>query len=235
MYQWAIQEAFLFNVVEFSCYSGYNIRMSEQNNLEDLPGFRKGLRVARIDNVARRPVEGGTFGPLMEDVRANYLVSCLGNDVTIYLKAVPSPYTGEHGVHFLAIPDARDQSNIPGVKDLPPKDLRNTLQFAEAFAYQTLQQKGIDEVDFGFHHSRAEFSGIPKQRIASFPNNLHIHITGYSGQDMKPLPRGEVVRDSELRGKQEKHFMLLENNCLCMRSYHHYRMTILHSMSYLKK
>lgn len=181
----------------------YNIRMTEEHSLSlaEIPGFRKGLRVARIDNVARHPVEGGTFPPLMDDVQANYLVSYPGKDVTVYLKAIAGPYTGEHGVHFLTIPDMRDRSNIPGVKDLSPEDLGTSLQFAEAFAYQTLQQKGVDEVDFGFHHSRAEFTGIPKQRLTTFPNNLHIHITGYSGQDMKPLPREEVLKDSDMRGK----------------------------------
>lgn len=172
--------------------------MSEQYSLADVPGFRKGLRVAQIYNVLRKE---GSLPPLMDDVRANYLVLYPLEHVRIFLKAVASPYTGEHGVHFLTIPDARDGSNIPGIKDLSTKDLASTLQFAEAFAYQTLQQEGIDEVDFGFHHSRAEFTGIPKQRAATFPKNLHVHITGFSEQDMKSLPKDEVLGDPDLRGK----------------------------------
>jgi hypothetical protein len=173
--------------------------MSEQYNLADEPGFRKGLRVVQINNVLRKE---GALPSLMDDVRKNYLISCRGEEVTVYLKAVASPYTGEHGIHFLTIPDARDRrSNIPGIKDLSPADLGSTLQFAETFAYQTFQEEGIDAVDFGFHHSRAEFTRIPKQRSATFPDNFHIHITGYSGQDMKPLPRDEVLKDSDMRGK----------------------------------
>ncbi len=175
--------------------------MTEGHSLKERHVFRKVLPVAQVVNVSRHPAKEGGLPPLMDDVRENYLVSYPGKDVTVYLKAIAGPYTGEHGVHFLTIPDMRDGSDIPGVKDLSPEELGATLQFAESFAYQTFKLQGIYEVDFGLHHSRAEFTGIPKQRAATFPRNLHIHITGYSGEDMKPLPREEVLKDSDIRGK----------------------------------
>lgn len=154
---------------------------------------------AIVENVGRRKTEG-QLPPLMDDTRENFLLSAEGQEIKVYLKTVAGPYTGEHGNHFLVIPDKIDQTNIPGVKDLLPTDLGVALEMAESVAYKTLMQEGIEEVDFGFHHSRAELTGIPKQRAATFPKNLHIHITGYSGQDLKPLSL-EELNSPGLKGK----------------------------------
>lgn len=162
--------------------------------------LRRGGAYAIVENVARRPKEG-PIPPLMDDVRANFLVVAPGERITAYLKAVAGPYTGEHGAHLLVVPDANDRKDLPGIKDLSPADLGTTLQMVEAVAHATLQQPGIEEVDFGWHHSRSELAGIPKQRSATFPKNLHIHITGYSREDMRPLPSDEVIKNSDLRGK----------------------------------
>ncbi len=173
--------------------------------------LRRGGTYAVVESVARRPTEGA-FPPLMDDVRANYLLSAEGEKITAYLKTVAGPYTGEHGAHLLVVPDAKDKSNLPGIKDLLPVDLGTTLQMVEAIAYATLQQPGIDEVDFGWHHSRAEYTGIPKQRAATFPKNLHIHITGYSEEDMQSKAFSGVFKNSDLRGKtgEPLHFLAEE-------------------------
>jgi hypothetical protein len=171
------------------------------SKIDNLPSFRPGLRVAKVPSLLRESPKEGGLPPLMEDVRNNHLAVAEAEGVLIYLKSVAAPYTGEHGAHFLVIPDANDKRDIPGIKDLELTDLGRVLQIAESVAFHTLQQEGIDEVDFGLHHSRAEFIGIPKQRIATFPVNLHIHINGYSEEDMVEVSKEDALKDSDIRGK----------------------------------
>lgn len=172
----------------------------ERDKRSILPRFQRGYDVTRVENVGRLE---GKLPPLMDDVRATHLVKFhpSDSDINIYLKAVGSPYTGEHGIHFLTIPDRVNGENIPGITNLSSTELQNTLQFAGAFAKQVLEQPNIAEVDFGLHHSRAELKGIPKQRIATFPLNLHIHITGYTAEDMEPLSLDEIINSDEITGK----------------------------------
>lgn len=167
---------------------------------EALARFQRGYRVARIDNVNRR--EAGALPPLMEDVRATNLLEYKPEgDITIYLKAVGSPYTGEHGIHFLTIPDRSDHEDIPGIADLGMVDLSGVLRFVESVSHAAFEQPGISEVDFGWHHSRGEATRIPKQRQSTFPRNLHVHIIAFAEEDMKPVTLDEVMASADLAGK----------------------------------
>lgn len=169
----------------------------------DLSRFRnEGFKVARVSNVAREKIEG-RLPPLMDDTRTNYLARLEGEEEDIYVKAVASPWTGEHGIHLLVIPDRRDHQNIPGVVDLSSESLGESLKLAESLAYNTLQQEGISEVDFGVNHTKGELRRIKKTPLASFPLNLHIHVTGYSLDDMKPVSREDIMKSSEITGRTE--------------------------------
>lgn len=178
--------------------------MTEGINRSVLPRFQNdGFQVAQVTSVARQKVEG-KLPPLMDDTRANYLARVEGGMENIYVKAVASPWTGEHGIHLLVIPDRKDHLNIPGVADLSPKALGESLQLAEALAYHTLQQDGISEVDFGVNHTRAEYKRIKKTPLASFPVNLHIHVTGYTSADMEPVRVEDIAKSAELTGRTEE-------------------------------
>lgn len=174
--------------------------MGEQHMREVLPRFRGDYPVAIVKNVNR--IEG-VLPPLMDDVRATNLMEYKppGNGVTVYLKAVGSPYTGENGIHFLTIPDRSDHSNIPGIADLSASELAHVLKFVESVSHSAFSQPGISEVDFGWHHSRAELQGIPKQRLATFPQNLHIHTIAFASEDMKAVSKDEVIANADLTGK----------------------------------
>lgn len=130
--------------------------MTEGIARRDIPRFRNaGFRVARVLNVARERVVG-KLPPLMDDTRVNYLARVEGREEDIYVKAVATPWAGEHGIHLLVIPDRKDHLNVPGIADLSSEALGDSLKLAESLAYNTLQQEGISEVDFGINHSRAE-------------------------------------------------------------------------------
>ncbi len=171
--------------------------MVEGTNRPDLRRFQ---RVARISNVAREKVKGKLL-PLMDDTRDNYLARIEREGEDIYVKAVATPWVGEHGIHLLVIPDRRDHHNTPGIADLSLEALGNSLQLAESLAYNTLQQEGISEVDFGVNHSRGEIVRGEKSMLATIPLNLHIHVTGYSPEDMQPISTDEIRRSSELTGR----------------------------------
>lgn len=135
----------------------------------------------------------------MDDTRANYLA----RQGDIYVKTVATPWTGEHGIHFLVIPDNEDHQNTPGIADLSSQALGHSLQLAESLAYNTLQQEGISEVDFGINHSPGELRRhrLGKSLLATVPLNLHIHITGYNPQDLEPVSNQDISRSSELTGR----------------------------------
>lgn len=178
--------------------------MTEGINRSALPRLQNdGFKVAQVTSVARQKVEG-RLPPLMDDVRANYLAVIGGEAEDIYVKAVASPWTGEHGIHLLVIPDRKDHQNIPGIVDLSPEALGQSLKLVEALAFYTLQQDGISEVDFGVNHTRAELRRIKKTPLASFPLNLHIHVTGYSPEDMKPISAADIAKSPELTGRTEE-------------------------------
>ncbi len=175
--------------------------MTESITRRDLPRFKNpGFRVARVLNVAREKVEG-KLPPLMDDTRANYLARLEGREEDIYVKAVATPWTGEHGIHFLVIPDRRDHQNMPGIADLNAETLGQSLQLAESLAFHTLQQDGISEVDFGVNHSRGELTRGKKSMLATIPLNLHIHVTGYDSQDLEPISTEEIIKSSEITGR----------------------------------
>ncbi len=178
--------------------------MTEAGIRGHLPRFQKeGFKVAQVLNVAREKVEG-KLPSLMDDTRANYLGRIEGEGENIYVKAVASPWTGEHGIHLLVIPDRKDHSNVPGITDLSSEALGSTLKLAESLAYHILQQPGISEVDFGVNHSRAELRRTKKSILASFPQNLHIHVTGYTPEDMKSISTEDILKSSELTGRTEE-------------------------------
>ncbi|MDP2684890.1 MAG: hypothetical protein Q8P20_07705 [bacterium] len=188
--------------------------MTEEITRRDLPRFKKeGFKVARVVNVAREKVEG-RLPPLMDDTRANYLARVAGEKEDIYVKAVASPWTGEHGIHFLVIPDRMDHENIPGIADLSPEALGRSLQLAESLAYHTLQQMGISEVDFGINHSRGELKRGRKSILASIPLNLHIHVTGYNPQDLEPLSTEDIIKSSEITGRTSEALYVLGEQLL---------------------
>lgn len=167
----------------------------------DLPRFQQeDGKVARVLNVAREKIEG-RLPPLMDDTRANYLAKLEGSNEDIYVKAVATPWTGEHGIHFLVIPDREDHQNMPGIADLSSEGLGDSLQLAESLAYYTLQQRGIFEVDFGINHSRGELTRGKKSMLATIPRNLHIHITGYTPEDLEPVSKEDIIQSSELTGR----------------------------------
>lgn len=169
-------------------------------NRQDLPRIKNNPDVARVLNVAREKVDG-KLPPLMEDTRTNFLARVVGNTEDIYVKAVASPWVGQHGIHFMVIPDSKDHRNIPGISDLNSKGLGDSLQLAESLAYHTLQQDGISEVDFGINHSRGELKRGRKSILASIPLNLHIHITGYNPRDLEPLTADDITKSSEITGR----------------------------------
>lgn len=167
----------------------------------NLPRFRnEGFPVARVSNVAREKVEG-KLPSLMDDTRANYLARLEGEKEDIYVKTVATPWVGEHGIHLMVIPDRRDHKNIPGIADLSSEALSHSLQVSESLAYNILQQTGISEVDFGINHSRGELKRGKKSILATIPLNLHIHITGYKPEDMKPVSTEDIMKSSELTGR----------------------------------
>ncbi|MDO8429360.1 MAG: hypothetical protein Q7S88_01910 [Candidatus Daviesbacteria bacterium] len=166
-----------------------------------LPRFQREDPVVRVDNVLRAKVEG-KLPNLMDDVRRTYLASSQpeGSDITVYLKAVAIPYTGEHGTHFLVIPDRLNHQDMPGIADLSTQELQQTLQFAESIGKHTLDQSGIAEVDFGWHHAREGVKQPPKHIMASVPENLHIHVTGYSKEDMILVSTDEATESAYITG-----------------------------------
>lgn len=163
-----------------------------------LPRIQRG-NVARVTNVAREKFEG-RLPPLMDDTRANYLAKLEGDHENIYVKAIASPWVGEHGIHLMVIPDRKDHQNVPGITNLSSEALGQSLQLAESLAYHMLQQEGISEVDFGINHSR-EPKRWKKSILASVPLNLHIHVTGYDPRDLEPVSTEEIIENSELTGR----------------------------------
>lgn len=178
--------------------------MTEGITRRDLPRFQNdGFKVARVSNVAREKIEG-KLPPLMDDTRADYLALIEGEEDDIYVKAVATPWVGEHGIHFLVIPDRRDHLNTAGVSDVSSEVLGNSLELTESLAYHILQQEGISEVDFGINHSRGELTRQGKSMLATIPKNLHIHATGYSQEDLEPVRIEEIVKSPELTGRTEE-------------------------------
>lgn len=167
----------------------------------DLPRFKnEAFKVARVSNVAREKVEG-RLPALMDDTRANYLARLEGEQEDVYVKAVAYPWVGEHGIHLMVIPDRKDHQNIPGIADLSAETLGRSLELAESLGYQMLHQEGISEVDFGVNHSRAELKRGRKELLATIPLNLHIHVTGYTPEDMKPVSTEDIMKSSEITGR----------------------------------
>lgn len=182
----------------------YTHNMTEGITRGDLPRFRKtASEVKRVLNVAREKVEG-KLPPLMDDTRENYLARIKEEDGSIYVKAVATPWTGKHGIHFLVIPDRADHQNTPGIADISEEVLRDSLILSESLAYQTLQYNGISEVDFGVNHSRGELKRGKKSMLATIPQNLHIHITGYNPEDFEPVSNEDIAKSPELTGRTEE-------------------------------
>ncbi len=168
---------------------------------ENLPRFKnQGRGVARVMNVAREKVEG-RLPPLMKDTRTNFLARLEEEQEDIYVKAVASPWAGEHGIHLMVIPDRKDHQNIPGIADLSTQALGQSLMLAESLAYHILEQDGISEADFGINHSRGELKRGRKSMLATIPLNLHIHITGYTSEDMRPVTTEDIIKSSDLTGR----------------------------------
>lgn len=161
-----------------------------------LPRFQRSDAIVRVDSLLRSKTRE-MLPPLMEDTRRSYLAVYQPEnaEMVVYLKAVAVPYTGENGIHLLAIPDRPDHQDIQSVSDLSEWEFARALQFSEFVARQTLIQDGIEEVDFGWHFAREGVDQRPKNRIASSPRNLHLHITGYSGQDMIPVATSKIRQD----------------------------------------
>lgn len=177
--------------------------MTEGSIRAELPRFKNsGFQVSQVANVAREKIEG-KLPPLMPDTRANYLARIEGNNEDIYVKAAASPWTGLEGIHLLVIPDRKDYRDIPGVADLSPEALGKSLQVAESLANSMLTQPGISEVDFGINHTRAELKRVEKVPLASFPRNLHIHVTAYNPTDMKAVTSEDIIKSADLTGRTE--------------------------------
>ncbi len=177
--------------------------MTEGIFRRNLPRFKNpDFRVAQVLNVARENVDGKLLS-LMDDTRANYLGRIVGEKEDVYVKAVASPWTGEHGIHLLVIPDRKDHLNIPGIADLSPEALGQSLQLAESLARKILNQGGISEVDFGINHSRDLKRG-EKSPLASIPRNLHIHVTGYTPEDLESVSTKDIMESSDLTGRTEE-------------------------------
>lgn len=167
-----------------------------ENIRSTLPRFQRSDATVRVDSLLRSKSRE-LLPPLLEDTRRSYLAVYQPEnaEMVVYLKAVAVPYTGENGIHLLAIPDRPDHQDIQSISDLSKEEFGKTLQFSEVVARQTLSQDGIEEVDFGWHFSREGVDQKPKTRIASAPRNIHIHITGYSDKDMIPIATSKISKD----------------------------------------
>lgn len=172
-----------------------------ENVRSNLSRFQRTNPIVEVDNVLRANTERN-LPPLMEDTRRTFIAAYepSGSEVTLYLKAAAVPYTGQNGVHLLVVPDRKDHQDIPGIAALSVIQLQQTLQFAESVGRHTLQQPGIEEIDFGWHYAREGTKQPPKTLVASFPRNFHIHVAGFSNEDMRPLTSEEIQQSSYLTG-----------------------------------
>src|SRR5882762_3456933 len=156
-------------------------------------------RVALINAPTRLESKGG-FPPLLVDARENHFFSVPGRDIITYVKPVAGPYTGVPGNHFLLVPDTRGVGDLPSIQALSPQNLGTVMRTAESLARHTLAQQGISEVDFGINRAFTAGQGNLKQRAVTFPDNLHVHVTGYAKENLSNQ-QGEVVKTPDLLAK----------------------------------
>ncbi|OGE32339.1 hypothetical protein A3D83_03535 [Candidatus Daviesbacteria bacterium RIFCSPHIGHO2_02_FULL_41_10] len=187
--------------------------MTEGITRGDLPRMKDpNFRVARVVSTTREKVDG-KLPPLMDDTRAHYLALIRGDGEDIYVKAVASPWTGEHGIHLMVIPDRKDHQNIPGITDLSPEALGKSIRLAESLGFHMLQQPEISEVDFGINHSRSTIRTL-KSHLASIPQNLHVHITGYNPRDLVSVSNEDIMKSADLTGRTAEALYVLGEELL---------------------
>lgn len=131
--------------------------------------------------------------PLINDAREKFLASRKVGDIRVLVKDVATPYSKNH---LLVIPD-----NLTGNPDTPPISnitllsddaLSGLLNTSFDVANQMMENPDLAEVDLGFNYSEFEDSRI-KQRLASVPKNLHVHVTGYTNEELKPATDKDIA------------------------------------------
>lgn len=145
-----------------------------------------------VHSVAQRS-NMGDLPSLIQDVRETKpVLSTTGGKV--YVKGAAYVYTPSH---LLIVPDRFDKKDAPGVTDISTDLLFDTFRVASRVATVVARQTDAEFIDLGWNYSPGE----RKKRIASQPDNLHVHVVGYEPNDLQTVDATQVQRDPILSSK----------------------------------
>lgn len=147
-----------------------------------------------VSSVAREPFE--SLPPLIDDARENPLVILSTDKGDVLVKSVAMPYSERH---LLVLPDLTSHENLPSVEATPDVLLGAAFETAKLIADEYIEDPDLDNVEIGWNYSHKE----RKKRIASQPNNLHIHVVGYGEDDslQDSVLKTEAVAREDLKTK----------------------------------
>jgi hypothetical protein len=156
-----------------------------------------------VSSVARAPLAemyppDGKLPALITDARENPLVCRKTTAGDVLVKAPAFPYVERH---ILAIPDRIDQAPTPSVVQVPEKLLAETFQTVGEIAAHYAQDPNVLEINTGWNHSPLE----NKKHVATQVNTLHVHVAGYTKDDLNRTVSVEDIQNRpELRTKEKE-------------------------------
>lgn len=140
-----------------------------------------------------REAEMGSLQPLIADVRSS-TPTLIRPEGTVTTRV---PAYVNNKLHLLVVPDLVSQSDAPSVVDIPTALLRDSFLVTARAAEIMAKTSDATRIDIGWNFSVGEKT----KRIASQPDNLHIHVFGYEPDDFTFKTAKEVHTDAILRSK----------------------------------